>query len=54
MLLHGQIMPKNEATNKQNKETVENTERGKENQGVREEGREKDRDKMNPGNIIWA
>lgn len=29
-------MPKNEAKNKQNKETLENTERGKEKQGVRE------------------
>lgn len=45
MLLHGQILPKKEAKNKQNKEIVENTERGKEKQGVREEGREKDRDK---------
>lgn len=45
MLLHGQIMPKNGAKNKQNKEIVENTERGKEKQGVREEGRQKDRDK---------
>lgn len=45
MLLCGQIMPKKEAKNKQNKEIVENTERGKEKQGGREEGREKDRDK---------
>lgn len=46
MLLHGQILPKKEAKNKQNKEIVENTERGKEKQGVREEGREKNRDKI--------
>lgn len=57
-------MPENETKNKQNQETVGNTEKGREKQGVREEGRERDRDKLNlcnlnlelnlPKGIFWS
>lgn len=46
MLPQGEILPKNEARNKQNKKFVGDTERGMGERGERE--------KLSPDNIIWV
>lgn len=49
MLPHGEIIPKNQAKNKQSQETVGDAERGKEGEKEKRRGR---REKLNSQNTI--